>query len=62
MLGMPPHCDLRSGCYISFMLRCANRLLSFVLVLLMAVGPIGGALAEPHVCDPTKAEVSDGMS
>jgi len=61
MLGMPNHCEPGSGCYIRSMFRCANKLLSFVLVLIVAVGPIGGAMAEPHVCDPEKVEVSDSM-
>ena len=62
MFGMPTDCEISSGCYIGHMFRCAIKLLSFVLVLLMAVGPIGGAMAEPHVCDPAKGEVSDSMS
>lgn len=44
------------------MFRRAHRLLSLLLVLLIAVGPIGGAVAKPHVCDPAKSEVSDGMT
>ena len=32
------------------MFRCANKLLLFALVLLLGVGPIAGAMANPHVC------------
>ena len=32
------------------MFRCANKLLSFLLVLLMGLGPFASAMANPHVC------------
>ena len=40
----------------------SHRLLSLVLVLLIAVGPIGGAMAKAQVCDPAKGVVSDSMT
>lgn len=55
-------CRLDPGCYISAMFRRAHKLLSLVLVLLIAVGPIGGAMANSHVCDPATGEASDSMS
>jgi hypothetical protein len=32
------------------MFRRANKLLLFALVLLLGVGPVAGAMANPHVC------------
>ena len=41
-----------SYCYIVDMSSRVHRLLIFALVLLVAIGPVGGAMAGPHTCTP----------
>lgn len=42
----------------------ANKLLSFLLVLLLGLSPIGNAMAKGHVCDPApeKGPFAEGMT
>jgi hypothetical protein len=52
-----------SYCYIVDMSSRVRRLLIFVLALLVAFGPVGGAIAGPHPCTPDadQSVLPDGM-
>lgn len=53
-----------SCCYIEKMTFRVHRLLVLVLVLLVAFGPVGGAIAGPHTCtsDADQSSLAGGMS